>query len=422
MIEEQRIRFNKIRDLVAKDDLKAAFKNFAFAAEKFDVPRDTQRNLILIKNELSRLEKEHQTYGLPQEYYTHRRNNSIMSFLYLIEKSEDYLVENKQDDLPSKRVKKWIPSNEKQTFLKVTNISKSYLDFTLQPINFQLESHSILAVIGKNASGKSTLLRLLAGEENYEEGDIEYFGKSDIKDWYELKKKIGYIPQKISPTSIKLMDILKFQCVTHDIPLSELDYHIQDAINKMDLENEIHKNWENLSGGFQMRFELAKTIIWRPQILIMDEPLANLDIVTQRLFLQDIREYADSAQHPISVIITSQHIEEIESIADRVIFLDEGNILFNGILSELSENRVFNYYEIGIPHDQHMQAQSLVEGFHEDIIWVQDFFDLLTLKVPIHLNITDILNLLSKAGIKFNYFRDITFSTRRLFSTRNKVY
>lgn len=422
MKEEQTNRFKKIRDLVAKNELKAAFKNFAFATEKFDIPREIQRDLILIKNELSRLEKEKLSHVISRDHYDHRMSSSIMSLLLLLERCEDYLAEQKQDYQIAISGQKLIPPIERQTFLVASNISKAYPDFTLKPVSFQLDSHSILAVIGKNASGKSTLLRLLAGEEKCEEGFIEYFGEREIKDWYELKKKIGYIPQKILPTSINLMDILKFQCVTHDIPLSELDYYIQDAINKMDLENEIHKNWKNLSGGFQMRFELAKTIIWRPQILIMDEPLANLDIVTQRLFLQDIRAYADSTQYPISIIITSQHIEEIESIADRVIFLDEGDVLFNGTLSELSRNRSFNYYEIGIPNEQQKQAHTLIEAFHEDIILVQEFFDILTLKVPIDFNITEILNALNEAGVKFNYFRDITFSTRRLFSTRKKVY
>lgn len=419
MSQEFTRKINQLRELIGEDKLKEAFKEFAFMAEEFGIPVVIRREMYVIKNGFHEVEKEYILKGLPYDDYNYRRGNAVRKFLQLLDDSEDHfknLTIDKSD--LNVELSNIVEGFKSEIFLRAFEISKNYPGFCLEKTSLSLDSGTITAIVGKNASGKSTLMRLLAGVEKIDSGYIEYFGETNIKDWYVLKKKIGYIPQHIHSKSLRLIDILKAEAITHGISPKDLEFYLQDAITKMNLEDEIHKAWDDLSGGFQMRFELAKTIIWRPKILILDEPLANLDILTQRLFLKDIREYSKSVQYPISIVITSQHLEEIEGIADRIIFLEEGKTIFNGRLEELGKERDFNLYELGIHVTQQEEVIELIKSMKEKVIIEKEFFDIITVKLPLDVEIIKIINLLYKNNIRFNFIRDITFSTRKLFSMK----
>ena len=230
-----------------------------------------------------------------------------------------------------------------------------------------------------------------------------------------MKKQISYIPQKIIPTRLNLIDLLKFNCVVHDIEIAKIDFYVQDVINNLKLENYIHKEWKHLSGGYQMRFELAKSVVWRPKILIIDEPLANLDIVSQRKFLKDLRLYANSIKHPMSIVLTSQHIEEVENITDYILFLENGKVLYNGNYILLSEMRSYSYYEIVVDDILVDKMLELIQRKLKHVIIEKEIFNLFILKVPKSIKVIDIINMLYENSIELNSFRNITFSSKRLF-------
>ena len=105
-------------------------------------------------------------------------------------------------------------------------------------------------------------------------------------------------------------------------------------------------SWAELSGGYRTRAQLARALLTRPKLLVLDEPLAYLDIVAQDIFLTDLRALCSDVGRGVPVLITSQHISEIEGIADEIVVLDEGRCRFSGPVSELDVHADGYYFEI----------------------------------------------------------------------------
>ena len=171
--------------------------------------------------------------------------------------------------------------------------------------------------------------------------------------------------------------------------------------------------WDEISGGYRTRFELAKALVWTPKLIILDEPLANLDINTQILFLQDLRDLANSSANPLSVIVSSQHLYEVEDIADNIIFLKGGNAIYNGSVADFGEDRKENSYKIAsnLPKDKLLD---LLETFsyhridHEGKSFV--------IHADRNIKAHDLLKIFINHNISLKYFRDISKSTRVIAS------
>ncbi len=114
-----------------------------------------------------------------------------------------------------------------------------------------------------------------------------------------------------------------------------------------------------MSGGYRTRFELAKALISRPKLLILDEPLAPLDVLAQLLFLRDVKELAASKRQPLAVIISSQHLYEIEAVADKLVFLNDGVLEFYGRPEEIGADRWENTFELVTPVSAEALRQAL---------------------------------------------------------------
>jgi len=166
-----------------------------------------------------------------------------------------------------------------------------------------------------------------------------------------------------------------------------------------------------------MRFELAKALIGRPKLLILDEPLAPLDINTQQVFLQDLRDIANSSLAPLPIILSSQHIYEVEAIADWILFLDNGKVVFSGALDKLYQERQESTYEITSPAEkamllEHLEPLGVIDIEHTGLTYI--------VSVPPEITSRRVLDCLFKANVEVKYFRDISSSSRKLFKGRGE--
>ena len=222
--------------------------------------------------------------------------------------------------------------------------------FSLQDVNIQLRTGEITGVVGENGNGKTTLFRLIAGDLVHDKGELIYpfspLDKSKRLDWINIKKRIAYVPQDIPNSYGSLRENLQFEAALHGIKgkenLREVDYMIQ----RLGLEDHMEKRWKELSGGYKLRFALAKALVWKPLLLIIDEPLANLDIKAQQVILKDLQDLANSFRFPMSILLSSQHLHEVEAISDNILFLKEGTVTFYGKTSEIGAARSYNTFEL----------------------------------------------------------------------------
>jgi ABC-2 type transport system ATP-binding protein len=119
--------------------------------------------------------------------------------------------------------------------------------------------------------------------------------------------------------------------------LSDIEKYLDILLKRYGLDKFKTATWDEVSGGYKTRFEIVRALVSKPDLLILDEPLAYLDILSQQVVLRQLRQLAKNRARPIGVIVTSQQLYEIEAIADRLLVLDGGTILFSDRIQKLSK-------------------------------------------------------------------------------------
>lgn len=302
-----------------------------------------------------------------------------------------------------------------------SEITKTYrsrrVQFTLQPLDLQLRLGEITAVVGENGNGKTTLLKIVAGEHVADQGHLRYpaiVPDSRPMDWPAIKQQVAFISQDLPKWHGNVLDNLYFAAASHAVDPAKIDQFIDFIVTSLRLQDYRHARWKELSGGYKMRFALAKALITKPTLLIIDEPLANLDINAQITFLDDLRTFAVAPSAPMAVLITSQHLHEVERIADNMLFMRAGQTLYNGPTHAFATGRTTNTFEIacdtgfaeiGRILQQHSPDSSVRQNGYNYII-----------TTPIALTRDDLMALFVQHAIVPTYFRDISTSTRKLFT------
>ena len=300
------------------------------------------------------------------------------------------------------------------------DITKSYkgksAKFTLSIPEVELKLGEITAIVGENGNGKTTLLKIITGNLRKTDGQIRYpaLDKDNKQDLYKIKQQIAYIPQELSEWEGLLADNLHFSAAINGIKGKTNEEEVDFIISRLGLDKYRNYTWKEISGGFKMRFALAKALVWNPKLLILDEPLANLDINTQLLFLQDLRYLADSLMTPKSIILSSQNIYDVENIADNIIFIKDGQALYNGKIETFAEQRSENTFELGCKLSKEKLTELLKEIKYLEIDMVG--YHQFVIDTATSVTSNDILSLFAnQQNISLNYFRDISKSTRKLF-------
>ncbi len=313
--------------------------------------------------------------------------------------------------------KSLLPSQEPDLVFSGRAITKTFVSpkfvFNLPDLDLDLRLGEITGIVGENGNGKTTLLRIVAGDLEISGGNISY-PAFDVAatDWYRIKQNIAFIPQALKPWKGFLKENLHFTAAIHGIRGQENEEQVDFIIHRLGLTQYEDALWSEISSGYKLRFELARALVWNPALLIIDEPLANLDINTQEVFLQDLRYLASSTQNPISILLSSQHLHEVESVADNIIFIKNGEALYNGSMQEFGQDREENLFELTTSATK---SDILAALEHLEDISVEDRGHTKIIRTPVDMASNKLLGELVKKDIAVDYFRDISTSTLKLF-------
>ncbi|MFT5619371.1 MAG: ABC-2 type transport system ATP-binding protein [Arenicella sp.] len=306
-------------------------------------------------------------------------------------------------------------TNYNNLVFQAEKISKQYKNtkFRLANIDLEMKVGELTGVVGENGNGKTTLLRIVAGDLAITKGKISYPHIADnTNDWYKIKQNIAFIPQQLKKWNGLLKDNLHFSAANHGIYGKENEEMVDFIIHRLGLTKYKNAKWGDISSGYKLRFELARALVWKPKLLVLDEPLANLDINAKLLFMQDLRLIANIRKHPISIILSSQQLHEIESVVDNIMFLKEGDVIYSGLVKDFGEDRENNTFEFAGNFTRE-ELYDLLEKFNG--VSIEDTGQSLLIHTPKEVEASELLVAISGSK-KVDYFRDISKSTRKLFN------
>ncbi len=302
--------------------------------------------------------------------------------------------------------------------LDVENLVKAYTNsyFALGPISFSIAEGEIFGLVGENGNGKTTLLRALCGELEPTGGNIKYH--FEYKNQYDLRTQLIYIPQRTKDWHGSLLSNLRFTASSYGITGEENIYLVELVIARMGLRKYRVFDWKSLSSGYKMRFELARMLLRKPKILLIDEPLANLDILAQQVILDDFRNIAKSPFRPLGIVLSSQQLYEVEKTSDQVIFLKEGkpnaDNYVNNLKSDLEESPKANKLIIEFESEWNQeQLRNLFSSLDMENFRMEGGNYIVTFSEKTSLEA--FLQIIVDNKIPLNYFRNISNSTRRFF-------
>ena len=301
--------------------------------------------------------------------------------------------------------------NNEQSVLRARNILKSYgsKKFSLGPVSVEIKKGQVYGLVGENGNGKTTLLRILAKEISYNEGELNYSFNQIPKNDYDLRTKLVYIPQRTAKWYGSLKDNLKFVLSNYGISSEENETRVLMMIARLGLWNYKHLKWSELSSGYKMRFELARTLLRKPELLLLDEPLANLDVLAQQVILEDLKAIANSVNHPIALILSSQQLYEVEKVSDKVIFLKNGQYKNN-------EDGLTSDNQLIIEIDTSNSREDLLETFKNFKLEKLNFNGgVFVAYFAEETELYQVISALGNAKIQITYLRNISNSTRRFF-------
>lgn len=307
-----------------------------------------------------------------------------------------------------------------EPYAEINAIRKKYKsrlhNFEFQAISLKLEAGKIIGLVGENGNGKTTLLRMICGDLAPDEGEIKYnFNGTRFKDWLSIKKRIAFIPQRIEKWHGTAENQLSFEAAIKTFKGSVNAEKVEFILHRMGLSNFRELKWSQLSSGYKLRFEIAMNLVWDPQVLILDEPLANLDLQAQELLLQDLRNLANSLRNPLSIILSSQQLHEVETIADQIIFLKNGRAVFNGPLSDFENLDKSQTFELNGKFN-YQQLQELLKDWKD--LKIEQSASSFLINCSSENKKEDLLKRLLNASMEIEYFRNISSSTKKLFSDK----
>ncbi|WP_252243668.1 ABC transporter ATP-binding protein [Clostridium sp. ZBS14] len=216
--------------------------------------------------------------------------------------------------------------------ISIKNLNMTYRTGkkALQDISVQMESPSLIGLLGPNGAGKSTLMKLLVAGLLPTSGKILIDGEPLLKNEKKLKARLGYLPQSFGLyDELTVWQFLDYIAALKGIKNSKKS--IQAVIKKTNLTEKRKARISTLSGGQRQRVGIAQALMGNPELLIFDEPTVGLD-PEERINFRNL--FSQTAQDKI-VLLSTHIIEDVQSVCDKLIVINHGQILFTGAPEEL---------------------------------------------------------------------------------------
>ncbi len=251
--------------------------------------------------------------------------------------------------------------------IEAAGLSKFYGAFAaIRDVSFSVRQGQVTAFLGPNGAGKSTTLKILTGYLSPSAGTARIAGLDVASDRIEAVARVGYLPENgpLYPemTPRELLEFLGQARGLADGPLGE---RMEAVIAQCNLQSVAEKSIYKLSKGYRQRVGMAQVLLHEPDILIMDEPTSGLDPNQ----IRDVRELVRELGETKTILISTHILQEVKAVADQVILIHEGRIVFDGTPDEMADGETLEdaFYRLTAHGpDQQSGAESEMNGEPEE--------------------------------------------------------
>lgn len=219
--------------------------------------------------------------------------------------------------------------------IRANALTKVYGDFVaVRDLSFEVRKGTVAAFLGPNGAGKSTTMKMLTGYLAPSSGSAELLGMNpgEANTRIELARRLGYLPEN-GPLYLDMTprELLEFFAEVRK--LGEIDKAIARVVEQCAIQEVLHKPISKLSKGFRQRVGMAQALLSDPDVLILDEPTSGLDPLQIREVRKLIRELGEQK----TILLSTHILQEVEAVADTVLMVSEGRLVFDGTIAELTE-------------------------------------------------------------------------------------
>jgi len=216
------------------------------------------------------------------------------------------------------------------TFIRAHKVCKTFFEKkrvfkdALKSVTLDIHQGEVLGLLGVNGAGKTTLVSILSTLHPPSAGDVEWNGTSIYDNLLEYRKIIGLCPQHPNlEANLSLGEMLVFSGRCYGLSKAEAKKRKDELLEQFNLGEYANAAVDQVSGGYRQRFLIARALMHRPQLVILDEPTVGLDSHIRRELWEVIRQLKSQG---IAVLLTTHYLDEAEHLSDRICLIHEGTI------------------------------------------------------------------------------------------------
>jgi lipooligosaccharide transport system ATP-binding protein len=271
--------------------------------------------------------------------------------------------------------------------IRVKNLYKSYGELVaVNNLSFEVRKASCFGFLGPNGAGKTTLMKTLynkATRDKNPETEVCVFGLDPQRDELSIKARTGVVPQENNlDDELNVIRNLNVFARLNGVPRVKADERIRELLEFMELKEKKSAKITDLSGGMKRRLTIARSLINKPQLLILDEPTTGLDPQVRHVIWNKLRSLKKEG---VTILLTTHYMEEAFQICDRIIIMDKGGKVMEGNPAKLLKENIEEYV-LEIHHKQYFtkvkdkvnSINARVDDSHEIILVYSS--DLMSLK------------------------------------------
>ncbi len=223
-----------------------------------------------------------------------------------------------------------------KTAIQIKGLKKSYNNTpALKGVDIEISKGEFFGLLGPNGAGKTTTINILTGLVFKDAGTCLVFEKDIVKDYRYTRSKIGIAAQELSVDWFFTIEkLLYFQAGYYGISTKKAKTKVDELLERLGLDKKRDSRLRQLSGGMKRRFQIAKALVHDPDILILDEPTAGVDVELRHDLWKYLKELHKKGK---TILLTTHYIEEAELLCDNVAIIDEGTILKEGSPKQLTK-------------------------------------------------------------------------------------